>query len=148
MCNLEELKKCRVVKYANEYYLVENDALYWVNLVSGVKILVGDFIYSKVVCAYKTFNDYLNNKPYFISEDNLLSVKAKEWLRYIIGSMVNVDLDSFRLMVGFNYAKIIYDDIYGDEDFIALPKTKFVIFDFNNLEKNKEYTFKELGIKL
>lgn len=148
MCSLEELMKCRIVRYNNSSYLVDEDGVRWTNLENGVYFFVSKYQYFKLVeCAYKTYNDFLNGKPYYI-KNTLLDDNTKEWLSEIVRILKKVKLDTLELEVFNDYCDIVFERYDGENDFITLPNFENIIYDFSKLEKDKIYTFKELGIKL
>lgn len=153
MNNLEKLMKCRVVKSNNSTYLVDEDNLRWTNLENGIYFFVSKYQYFKLVeCAYKTFNDYLIGKPYYV-KNTLLDDNTKEWLGDIVKVLKKVDKDTLTLSVEVDinkdkFCRIDYANLNGDSDYISLPNFKNIIYDFSNLDINKIYTFEELGIVL
>lgn len=148
MCNLEELKKCRIVKYVNHYYVVNYNGSKWLNLHDGSLTLVDDSHYKRIGVAYKNWVDFRNDIPFYTRCDDLLSVKTKEWLKYIVRSLKNVNQDTFILKVFENYCTIGFKTNDDALDNISLANYENIIYDFTKLEKGKIYTFKELGIKL
>lgn len=148
MFNLEELKKCRVVYFLKGNYLVNSCGDKFINLSRGDEFKVCDEDYENVDYAYKTYNDFLNGKPYYSKNEVLLSDATKEWLRYIIRSLKNINFETLELEVCDSYCSINFRTNNGYYDGIVLPDYDFIIHDFSKLEKDKIYTFKELGIKL
>ena len=148
MSNLEELKRCRVVRRENSVYLIIDNGEKWASIERGITYMVDEYHYDTLECAYKTFNDFLNGRPYFRNEKTLLSIKAKEWLKDVVKSLNNVDRNTLTLIAYEYYCQIDFKTNDGNEDYITLPEYKNIIYDFSKLEKKKEYTFKELGIQL
>ena len=42
--------------------------------------MVDEYHYDTLECAYKTFDDFLNDRPYYRNKKSFLSDKAKDWL--------------------------------------------------------------------
>ena len=72
---------------------------------------VDDSYYNRVSIAFKNWEDFGNNKPLYTRNDVLLSGVAKEWLKYITSSVVNVDLDSFYSLDYNSDGKITRDEV-------------------------------------
>lgn len=148
MINLEELKNCRIVKFNNHYYFVGYCGIRWYDTKDGCVEFINDSFYECVSVAYKTLNDFKNNKPFYTKNFELLSNEAKEWLKYIVRNLKNVNQDTLILNVYDTYCTIVFKTNNDAIDNFLLPNYENIIYDFTKLEKGKEYTFKELGIKL
>ena len=148
MCNVNELKECRIVKCNNHYYFVGYTGNKWYDANSGSVDFIDDSTYELVSVAYKTLNDFKNDKPFYNRNNDLLSEATKEWLRYVVRSLKNVNFETLELEVCDSYCSINFRTNNGYYDGIVLPDYDFIIHDFSKLEIGKIYTFKELGIKL
>ena len=78
----------------------------------------------------------------------LLTLEEKEYLKNIIQPLEYKNLIIRKALGSFTYIEIIIDAKDGNDDIVSLPYIKNLKnLQFENLEEDKHYTLKELGLE-